>query len=196
MSVIVRLLKKGCNINMSISWKNWNPGLKNDKKTLGKIKATLPGAKQQDISAIVQLLENPGSPIALTGAVTLEHHDCIHILLGRGLLNQDEAFVIGYTMGSSKDISKLEEFIFRTIASNLYPRNYRLNSKHLKVYNLALEAGKKSKVKKLCEFPFEKYYDWKLGDLRKKLGINKKELKKLYQLEREMLPHTTASKRL
>jgi hypothetical protein len=36
----------------------------------------------------------------------LEGHDCMHVILGRGLLNQDEAFVIGFTMGSARKITE------------------------------------------------------------------------------------------
>ena len=181
---------------MTAEWKKWIPGLDNDEMTLGEVLADLPGNDPADISIIVKLLENPKSPIALKGAVTLERHDCIHILLGRGLLNQDEAFVIGYTMGTSKDISKLEEFIFKTVSVYLYPKQYRFNEKHLKVYKMGLEMGKKSSVEKIYEFPFEDYHDWRLGDLRNKLGINKEHLKETYRKEQQMLPVTIASKRL
>lgn len=181
---------------MTADWKKWNPGLDNDHLTLGEVKSSLPGAKQQDINIIVRLLENPKSPIALKGAVTLERHDCIHILLGRGLLNQDEAFVIGFTMGTSKNISRLEEFIFKTVSVYLYPKQYRFNSKHMMVYKFALEEGKKIPIDKIFEFPFEKYYNWKLGQLREKLKINSDYLRKIYRKEQKMLPFTVASKRL
>jgi hypothetical protein len=35
----------------------------------------------------------------------------IHVLLGRGLLAQDEAFVIGFTMGATKAVSGFERIV-------------------------------------------------------------------------------------
>jgi len=80
-------------------WKDWNPMLNNGEKKLGTVLKTMPSNEQQDISSVVKLFENPSSPIALPGAINLERHDCIHVILGRGLLPQDEAFVIGFYHG-------------------------------------------------------------------------------------------------
>ena len=181
---------------MTSAWKKWNPGLENDDLTLGEVRETLPGNPPEDINMLVRILENPSSPIALPGAVTLENHDCIHVLLGRGLLNQDEAFVIGYTMGTSKNLSKLQEYIFKKVAAHLYPRVYRFNKNHLKAYDIGLEEGKRCRVEKIYEFPFAEYYDWTLGDLREKIGVNKTKLYEAFRREKELLPHTVASKRL
>ena len=59
---------------------------------------------QEDVPLIIKLTENPKyfTSKLFTGAVDLFTHDCIHVILGRGLLPKDEAFVIGYTMGSGK----------------------------------------------------------------------------------------------
>ena len=61
----------------------------------------------EEVPLIIRIIENPKYDIGLFGgATTLGAHDCIHILLGRGLLVKDEAFVIGYTMGSAKTLSR------------------------------------------------------------------------------------------
>ncbi|NDF11493.1 MAG: hypothetical protein EB060_01580 [Proteobacteria bacterium] len=180
-----------------VPWNQWNPGLTNDELTLGQVKETLPGANPDDIGFMVKLLENPASPLALTGAVSLERHDCIHIILGRGLLNQDEAFVIGFTMGSAgDDLSKLEEFIFKKVARHLYPTNYRMTRKSLKAYQLGLEAAREMGTYKIYNFPFENYYHMQLSELRKMLKVNAARLKQIYREEQAMLPDTKASKRL
>ena len=50
---------------------------------------------QGDIPFIIKLIENPKYDIGLfAGYVDLFTHDCIHVLLGRGLLPKDEAFVM------------------------------------------------------------------------------------------------------
>jgi hypothetical protein len=79
----------------------WNPGLDNAYRSLGSIYQSMPGDVASAIPWYVRLLEHPSSPLALGGAVDLRGHDCVHILLGRGLLQQDEAFVLGFTMGRS-----------------------------------------------------------------------------------------------
>lgn len=177
-------------------WKHWNPGLENGDMTLQEVLASLPGAKQEDISLLVRMIENPDSPFALPGAITLAHHDCVHILLGRGLLNQDEAFVIGFTMGTSKKIKRFQEYLFKQVAKHLYPKSYRFTKEHLKAYALGLREGKASRCERIYEFPFEQYNDWKLKDLRTHLGIETARLKKAYAEEKMLLPDTTASKRL
>ena len=180
-----------------VAWNAWNPGLDNEDKTLGQVMETLPGADPEDIGLLVRLLENPKSPMALTGAVTLMRHDCIHILLGRGLLPQDEAFVIGFTMGTAKeDLSPVEVFLFKKVARYLYPTNYRLSDKNLVAYKLGVEAGKESRAIKTYEQPMEEWRDQKLQFIRKFLGIDIDFLKKIYIREQELLPETKASKRL
>lgn len=177
-------------------WYSWNPGLDNGDMTLREVLSSLPGNPPEDISALVRLFENPDSPIALTGAVSLERHDCIHVVLGRGLLSQDEAFVIGFTMGTSKDISVMEEAIFKNIAKFLYPKNYKFGDSDLIAYELGLETGKKSPTEKIYEFPFEDHEDWKLSDLRKLLNIDPKRMKRVYKKEKELIPSTKESLRM
>lgn len=179
-----------------ISYKDWNPGLGNGEKTLAEVKKTLPANSPDDISKIVKLLENPKSPVALKGAVTLERHDAIHIVLGRGLLPQDEAFVIGFTMGTSKNIKKWEEFLFKGVSMYLYPKIYRFNRTHMKAYDLGLAYGKKCKVKKIYEFPFENCNHMKLDELRKIVGVDVNELKSIFAKEKELLPDTRCSNRI
>lgn len=179
-----------------VPWHAWNPGLDNDHLTLADVQATLPGADPLEISRLVRLFENPDSPMALTGAVSLERHDCIHTVLGRGLLTQDEAFVIGFTMGTAKDLKALEIALFKTVARYLYPKNYRLTDQALKVYELGLEAGQASHCTKIYDFPFEDHMDWTLGQLRSTVNIDTHALKAAYAEEKALFPETKASKRL
>ena len=70
------------------------------KEALNIFSKTNTAKKQKDISWLVWLIENPKSPFHLHGAATLHDHDHIHVLLKRGQDNDDEAFVIGFTMGN------------------------------------------------------------------------------------------------
>lgn len=181
---------------MPIDWKKWNPGLDNGHLTMAEVLATLPGNKQQEISYVVKLFENPMSPFAFRGAISLARHDMVHIVLGRGLLPQDEAFVIGFTMGTSKDISAIEAQLFQWITKYLYPAPYNFTDNHLVAFRLGLEAGKLSKAEEIYAFPFEKHKKKKLADIRSKIGLDVEELKVSYRREQAMLPETKESKRL
>ncbi len=88
----------------------------------------IPTYKQQsNIHWFVWLLENPRSPISLTGAVDLYNHDIIHILLNRGMNVRDEAMVIGFTMGNSETTSSWVRWLFEFCAQHLYPAGYNFN---------------------------------------------------------------------
>jgi hypothetical protein len=67
-------------------WRNWNPTLDNDHLTLGEVYESLPGFPPEAIHPLVCLFENPESRLAFPGVASLRRHDCLHILLGRGLL--------------------------------------------------------------------------------------------------------------
>ena len=83
--------------------------------------------KQSGIHWFVWLLENPKSPISLTGAIDLYHHDIIHILLNRGMEVKDEAVVIGFTMGNSETTKPWVKWLFEFCVRYLYPEGYRLH---------------------------------------------------------------------
>ncbi|SVD61438.1 uncharacterized protein METZ01_LOCUS414292, partial [marine metagenome] len=68
--------------------------------------------EQSKIHWLVWLLENPNSPISLTGAIDLYNHDIIHILLDRKMEVRDEASVIGFTMGNSETTSSCVRWLF------------------------------------------------------------------------------------
>ena len=82
-------------------WDEWSPGLDTDVMTLREVLQTMPASDATSVPEIIKKYENPESPHALPGAISLARHDCIHVLLGRGLHVQDEAFIIGATMGTT-----------------------------------------------------------------------------------------------
>ena len=89
----------------------------------------------------VWLLENPKSPISLTGAIDLYNHDIIHILLDRGMLNRDEAMVIGFTMGNSETTSSWVRWLFEFCARYLYPEGYRFDEHDLLEFEKGFAYG-------------------------------------------------------
>lgn len=178
-------------------WREWSPGLDTGHLTLRTLYDSLPGAGADNIDQMVRLLENPASPYALPGAVSLKHHDCIHILLGRGLLNQDEAFVIGFTMGTAKEEIEGEEVqLFRLAAKHLYKPPYRMSERDLIAYDLGFAAGTLSPARRIYEVDFTTLMDRTIGELRADLGIEVSVLKNAFREEKRRLPGNKASQRL
>jgi len=177
-------------------WWEWFPGLDNDSRTLREVLAELPAAPATAIPWIVRLFENPAGWLRLHGAIHLKDHDMIHVLLGRGLLDQDEAFVIGFTMGSTKAVSWLERAWFRFVVSQLYPEPYRISQRMLAAYDLGLDAGRELDVKDLHRVLRDDMLDRPLGAVRRELGIHSRRLREFYARELAALPGTLASSRL
>jgi hypothetical protein len=177
-------------------WRAWCPGLGNDDLTLRDVLATLPAAPPQAIPWIVRTFENPRGWLHLHGAVDLHRHDMIHVLLGRGLLGQDEAFVIGFTMGATKAVSDLEAGIFKMIASRVYPPPYRIAWRTLAAFDLGVAAGRELAARNLHRLLDDSMLDRPLGAIRRSLGIDTRRLRDFYARERRLLPTTAASRRL
>jgi hypothetical protein len=144
----------------------------------------------------VQLLEHPSSPVALPGAVSLARHDCLHVLLGRGLLPQDEAFVVGFTMGSTRAVSRLGLAFYRFCVQWLYPPTFRLSHAHLRAFELAFQEGLRSGTSRLDEVPLEESPHVPVGKLRAQVGLRTEALRLAFQRERALLPETPESARL
>lgn len=179
-----------------IKWYEWNPGLHNGDLTLQEVIATLPAANPEDIPWLVRLFENPASPIAFPGAINLTRHDALHALLGRGLRNQDEAFVIGFTMGSSDHIHRWQIHFFRWIITHLYPAPYQFCRQDLIAFDLGFNFGQAIPIRDLGHYPFEKYSAVTLDELRHRLGINAAKLHAIYRFESLLIANSRASHRL
>jgi hypothetical protein len=177
-------------------WYEWNPGLENDDLTLRETVESMPASPPSDIPAIVRFFENPASPCKMRGAISLVDHDHLHIILGRGLQDQDEAFVLGFTMGTEKNLTRIERWVFKFILSKLYPQPYRISSQLLCSYDLGVRAGKEMGVRKINRIDTRKYLDMRLCDVRRELGIDSKRLRELYAEESNLIPGTMVSERL
>ena len=117
----------------------------------------------------VWLLENPKSPISLTGAIDLYNHDIIHILLDRGMLNRDEAMVIGFTMGNSETTSSWVRWLFEFCARYLYPESYRFNEYDLLEFERGFAYGYTRSRRNIHLAKFDVKKD--IEEIRKEWGI-------------------------
>ena len=83
----------------------------------------------------VWLLENPQSFMALPGNISLPNHDCLHLLLNRGFSPEDEAFILGFTMGNDPDTSWWHIGLFKLASRFFYPQKFQFNREHLKQFD-------------------------------------------------------------
>ena len=155
---------------------------------------------QDDVPFLVQMVENPAFDIPLLevfhGATRLETHDYLHIVLGRGLLPKDEAFVIGFTMGSTDQVGGTEEFLYGLFAKYFYPRAYRFTADDMRVFKDAVRLGFVSDCQSLAQADFARCLDLPLEDVRARLGIEVPLLRAYYAIEKRRYPASFESQRL
>ena len=155
---------------------------------------------QDDVPFLVQMVENPAFDIPILevfhGATRLETHDYLHIVLGRGLLPKDEAFVIGFTMGSTDQVGSTEEFLYGLFAKYFYPRAYRFTDDDMRVFKDAVRLGFVSDCHSLAQADFARCLDLPLEDVRAKLGVEVPLLKAYYAIEKRRYPASFESQRL
>lgn len=184
------------------AWRKWHVPLSRAKLALRKAYGSLTaiGMKQRDVPLIVQLAENPRFDLPgveiFSGATKLREHDYLHILLGRGLLPKDEAFVLGFTMGSSNRVGDVEERLFTLIARYLYPKHYRFDAEDVAVYKDAVRLGYVSDCRSLAEVEFDSMLDWSIGRIRRTVGIEEDLLRAYYAIEARRYPDSVESRRL
>jgi hypothetical protein len=168
---------------------NWSHPLSKGSEPLYKVLDGMQEFKlaQEDVPLIIKLTENPKyfTSKLFTGAVDLFSHDCIHVILGRGLLPKDEAFIIGYTMGSGKKMSRWRRNLFLWVCKYLYPEGYKFNEEERYVFYSGVMAGSRCPTD-LSKVNFKELSDYKVQGIREKLGIDKELLKCYYCTEKRL----------
>ncbi len=177
-------------------WGMWYPGLDNENISMQTVLDSLPGVQEVGIPKEVRLFEDPMSTIALPGAVSLAWHDAIHILLGRGLLDQDEAFVVGFTMGNSSSFRNEDAVTLRNAFSHSYPEPFRVHGKKLLAFDLGIEAGRGMGVQDIARHEGCFPNSATLREWRDHFGITEDSLRAVYARESMMIPKTLESARL
>jgi hypothetical protein len=151
----------------------------------------------KDVPLIIRLIENPKYDIGLfTGTTALDAHDSLHILLGRGVLIKDEAFVIGFTMGSTGRLNAITERLFLLIARYLYPEGYKFKGEESRIFKEAAHLAKLMKCVDLSKVNYSNYMDRQLHYVRSELGIDINFLKYSYLKEKLLYPNSPESQRL
>src|SRR5262245_29310014 len=184
------------------AWKEWHIPFSQDQITLCAAKENLSalGAKQEEIPLMIQLVENPRYHIPgldlFHGAVDLATHDAIHILLGRGLLPKDEAFVIGFTMGSTDQVTTIEENLYALFAKHLYPKVFQFKDEEIRIFTDATKLGFISMCRPLDKIDYSQYLDYTLRDMRQDIGLESDLILAYYRIEQKRYPNAQATQRL
>jgi hypothetical protein len=184
------------------AWRGWHVPLSRGTTTLDAAYGSLRtiALRQREVPLLVQLVENPRFDLPgieiFSGATNLRTHDYLHILLGRGLLPKDEAFVLGFTMGSTNRVGAVEETLFTLIARYLYPKTYRFDDEDVAVYKDAVRLGYVSDCQPLAEIRFGPMLGWSMRRIRKTVGVEEDLLRAYYAIEARRYPKAVESQRL
>jgi len=185
-----------------MNYQDWYIPFQQDKICLREAHQSMSSvrASQDEIPLMVQMVENPKFQIPgirlFHGAVDLNQHDYIHIALGRGLLDKDEAFTIGFTMGSTNKVTTAEENLYSLISRYLYPKVYQFDKEAVEVFKNAVRLGYISSCLPLDEFDFTSFLDLPLTEIRARLGLEKSLLLAYYEIEKTRYPTAKDSQRL
>lgn len=128
--------------------------------------------QQADIPFLIWLLENPQSPLPLPGQINLYNHDCLHALLGLGTSLPDEAFVIGFTMGTDRNTSTWHLKIFKFISRFLYPQKFQFCQSDWYFFDLGFAYGRSLNYESIYAIDFKKMENKTVTEIRNLLGIN------------------------
>ena len=113
-----------------------------------------------------------------------------------GQLAQDEAFVVGFTMGNDSKTNAFHLVLFKIFARFFYPGVYRLTPEHLKAFNVGFDYGRRLKVKQLNTFNFEAHQQQTIAVLRQQLGISEQDIQLLRRFESWLLTGSVTSRSL
>ncbi|MDJ0702018.1 MAG: hypothetical protein QNJ46_01955 [Leptolyngbyaceae cyanobacterium MO_188.B28] len=142
--------------------------------------------RDQHVPFQVWLLENPNSFMPLPGNITLPNHDCLHLLLNRGFSPEEEAFILGFTMGNDLNTRWLHTLLFKLASQRFYPKKYKFNREHLKRFDLGFLYGRQiARIHpNLNHFDFLAYAHYRINEVRHMTGIRMQTLQQLWETER------------
>jgi len=111
-------------------------------------------------------------------------------------LAKDEAFVIGFTMGSTDKVSTLEETLYALASKHLYPKVYQFDDEAIRIFKDAVRLGFISDCIPLNQINYEKYLDSSLKSVRQEIQLEGDLILAYYRIEKKRYPNSKASQRL
>lgn len=123
-------------------------------------------------------------------------HDCIQIVLGRGLLPTDEAFGFGFTLGSVCKGTMTEQVLHAYISRHLQTMLSSLNEQDQVVFREGVKMAFISGCVALDRFEFKDWLEQPLRVLRDAIGLEQEILLAYYAVEQRRFPQNLACARL
>lgn len=184
------------------TYKDWHIPYARSEITLQQALDSLSKVRADAIESLLMfklagnpMLSHSGLEI-FNGMLDVKQHDCIHILLGRGLLDVDAAFTAGFTLGSSKKVKRPEQSVFALIARYLTPDVYAFTEQEMALFKEGVRLAYISSCSPLDQFNFSEWLDHPLGTVRQAVGIEDELMLAYYAVEQRRYPRSLASLRL
>lgn len=169
--------------------------------SLGEALASLPSTQAAgELPLMLRLQRDPvlsflGQLVFRVG-IDQHQYQCIHILLGRGFLPMDQAFVLGFTIASTQKGSLPEHRLNAEITRHFSRSEIQLSGSENAVFKEGIKLAYMSSCAPLDDFEFEPWHACSLGDLRDAVGLETELLRAYYLLEKHHYPHSRESQRL
>jgi hypothetical protein len=180
---------------------NWHIPFAHESLTLrAALDSAPPATTNEEVPLMLRLQRDPelsflGQLIFKQG-MNQHQHDCIHSLLGRGLLPMDQAFVLGFTIGCSKKGSVPEHRLHSEVGRHFYKQLPLFSETEAAVFKEGIKLAYMSFCAPLENFDFTPWYDQSLRQLRDAVGLESELVLAYYAVEKHRYPHATASQRL
>jgi len=183
------------------SLQDWHIPFHQDSLTLRDALTTVPPLKSAaELPLMLRLQRDPDlsflGQLVFRAGLDQRQHDCIHILLGRGLLPLDQAFTLGFTIGCSKKGSVPEHKLNGEVGRHFYRNIPLFNEAEGAVFREGIKLAYMSFCAPLENFDFAPWYDQTLCELRGAVGVDTEILLAYYAVEKHRYPHAHASQRL
>lgn len=153
-------------------------------------------AYQQQAPLMRQWAAHLKATPVLHGGLNQQQHDCIQIVLGRGLLPTDEAFGFGFVLGSAAKGIMTEQALHAHISRYLHPMLLELAELDQAVFREGLKMAFISGCLALDRFNFNDWQEQPLRVLRDAIGLEQDLLLAYYAVEQRRYPQNRASARL
>ncbi len=182
--------------------RKWHPRLDDDRRLLRDVYAEIKaiGLEPEEVPWIVRVIEEPEYDLPgvdfFPGHCSLDVHDHIHILLGRGLLPRDEAFVLCFTMGSTNRLNAFTQALYVGCARFLFPEGYRFSAEDVRVFRDAARLGHLSGCLPLNTVDFGRLQDLTIAEARERVGLERDLLEAYFRIEQRRYPGAPESERL
>ena len=143
-----------------------------------------------------QLIHSQAATNVLHAEFNQHQHDCIQIVLGRGLLSTDEAFGFGFTLGSVCKGTMTEQVLHAYISRYLQAMLSSMNEQDQAVFREGVKMAFISACMALDRFDFTDWFEQPLRVVRDAVGLEQDLLLAYYAVEQRRYPQNTACARL